>query len=62
MMLCHMDRCLRPPFKSQLRRQRRYVILDRLLRQEHPFAADLPVGQPFPDELQNPALLPGQRR
>src|SRR5580704_15704701 len=48
---------------AKLGEQRRHVVLHGLLGQEHPLA-DLPVGQPFPDQLQDPALLsaePGQR-
>src|ERR1700683_5376007 len=44
---------------AQLGEQGRHVVLHRLLGQEHPLA-DLPVGQPFPDELQDLALLGGQ--
>src|ERR1700730_1032268 len=44
---------------AQLGEQGRHVVLHRLLGQEHPLA-DLPVGQPLPDELQDLALLGGQ--
>src|ERR1700678_3033018 len=44
---------------AQLDEQRGYVVLHGLLGQEHPLA-DLPVGQPFPDQLQDPALLPAE--
>src|SRR5258707_582882 len=48
---------------AKLGEQRGHIVLHGLLGQEHPLA-DLPVGQPFPDELQDLALLvaqPGQR-
>src|SRR6266700_2633638 len=44
---------------AQLGEQRGHVVLHGLLGQEH-LLADLPVGQPFPDQLQDPALLTGQ--
>src|ERR1700687_1302655 len=44
---------------SQLGEQGRHVVLHRLLGQEHPLA-DLPVGQPLADQLQDLALLGGQ--
>src|ERR1700691_758387 len=44
---------------AELGEQRGHVVLHGLLGQEHPLA-DLPVGQPFPDQLQDPALLPAE--
>src|SRR5580704_19550467 len=44
---------------AQLGEQARNVVLHRFLGQEHPLA-DLPVGQPLPDQLQDLALLGGQ--
>src|SRR5579871_516424 len=58
----HADRVgggLRAALHAQLGEQRRHVVLHRLLGQEHPLA-DLPVGQPLPDQLQDRALLGGQ--
>ena len=46
-------------FHAKLGEQRGDVVLHRLLGQEHALA-DLPVGQPLPDQLQDPPLLPGQ--
>jgi hypothetical protein len=51
---------LSAPGHAQLDEQRGGEVLDRFLREEHALA-DLPVRQPFPDELQDPALLAGQR-
>ena len=53
------DRGLGPPFQAELGQQVRHVVLDRLLGEEHPLA-DLPVGQPLPDELEHGALLLAQ--
>jgi signal transduction histidine kinase len=44
---------------AQLGEQRGDIVLHGLLRQEHPLA-DLPVGQPLADQLQDLALLRGQ--
>ena len=57
----HVDRRLRPAFESQLGQQGGHVVLDGLLCQQHLFS-DLPVGQAFADELQDPPLLGRQCR
>src|SRR5215469_436536 len=44
---------------AELREQGRDVVLDRLLGEEHPLA-DLPVGEPLADQLENPPFLRGQ--
>src|ERR1700729_3287139 len=49
-------RRLRAAPHAELDEQRGHVVLHGLLGQEHPLA-DLPVGQPFPDQLQDRALL-----
>jgi two-component system, NarL family, sensor histidine kinase DevS len=54
---------LGPALHAQLGEQGRHVVLDGLLGQEHP-RADLPVGQPLSDQLQDRTFLgrqPGQR-
>src|ERR1700749_4692586 len=52
---------LRAAFHAELRVEPGYVVLPRLLGQEQPLA-DLPVGQPLADQLQDLALLVGQSR
>jgi hypothetical protein len=52
---------LGPARQSQLGKHRAYVVLDRLLRQLHRLS-DLPVGHPLADQLQDPTLLPRERR
>ena len=54
---------LSPALHAQLGEQRRHIVLDRLLGEEHALA-DLPVGQALADQLQDLLFLlgePGQR-
>src|SRR4051812_32205617 len=53
------DRCLRAALQAQLGEHRGDVVLDRLLRQIEP-NGDLPVGQPFTDELEDVLLVGAQ--
>src|SRR5579863_9651538 len=52
-------RHLGPPLHAELGEQRGHVVLDGLLGQEHPLG-DLPVRQPFADQIQDAPLLLGQ--
>jgi hypothetical protein len=54
--LCNQHRRLSPPLHTQLRQQPGHIILDRLLRQEHPLR-DLPIRQPLTNQIQQSALL-----